>query len=279
MRRKDWQSPILWRTRNRRRIWIFHEQMNVMAVTVTAVAVTVTTTTKRRSSSSGTQALWWGFVWGPLPIVVFLLRGGEHDHDHDAVATPTTPPQNAMATCVPTMAPGVPPEGSLLQSVLPDFTVEATAKPGAPQAKACEWMLEDGVLKVGGRNHWRIRQRFAPATLHFSTNGDNWSNDKDWVHHDTHECFWFSHDWFKSTSSNQFDDFVGIQREHANPCETVLSPASIEFAHGKERDCHHLWVWGNDLTGAVPPEVFFLTSLRSFSLRENPDLSGHIPTD
>ena len=60
--------------------------------------------------------------------------------------------------------------------------------PLSPQGKAYDWMKNvDTALDVC--TYPTLNQRYAMATLYFSTNGDGWTKSADWLT-DVSECSW-----------------------------------------------------------------------------------------
>jgi hypothetical protein len=89
----------------------------------------------------------------------------------------------------------------------------------------------------------RLLQRFALVTFYYSTNGENWDGDENWVTPMTHECEW------TGVSGCQVGSlFVDYD-----------APARIKSLL---RAVHHL-------SGPVPPEIGHLTLLRSLELSSN----------
>lgn len=66
---------------------------------------------------------------------------------------------------------------------------KALRTPWTPQNQAYNWLLEDPNLSLYS-NQTKI-QRYALATMYYSTNGDNWTNNAGWLGHGN-ECDWYS---------------------------------------------------------------------------------------
>ncbi|CAB9504376.1 Leucine Rich Repeat [Seminavis robusta] len=63
-------------------------------------------------------------------------------------------------------------------------------KPDSPRSKANTWMWNDPLLE--SYPSWRQHQRFAMAVIYFSTEGDHWLQNDDWLSYEVPECEWFS---------------------------------------------------------------------------------------
>jgi Leucine-rich repeat (LRR) protein len=131
----------------------------------------------------------------------------------------------------------------LLVSVSPDNGA-ALQDESSPQYQAFAWLSQNAALSVYSQR--RKLQRYALATLYFSTDGVNWAQNASWLSN-ANECSWY-------TRSSQ-------------PC-------------GALSDYQNLELYYNDLQGQIPPEIGLLTSLRRIQISGGPDrsLSGSIPT-
>jgi hypothetical protein len=111
---------------------------------------------------------------------------------------------------------------------------EALSTPSTPQNKALEWLASNSDL--GTYTSETIIQRYALATLYFSTNGDSWYYKALWLSNDN-ECNWWQHDLGSST------------------CSDTGAVANVELHD-------------NDLKGPIPPEIGLLTNLSKFLTEE-----------
>lgn len=116
--------------------------------------------------------------------------------------------------------------------------------PSSDQSRALEWIVADQLLTDPILPKSRILQRFALATLFFSTHGANWTNSTRWLT-SSHECDWYH------PRTNYVCTESGIM--------------------------HTLQMDGNGLSGTLPPELA-LMSFRGIFLRDN-NISGTIPTE
>jgi hypothetical protein len=107
-------------------------------------------------------------------------------------------------------------------------------------------MLSDEYTLSQGLTDDRLLQRFALVTFYYSTNGENWGGDENWLYPITHECEWSR---------------VGCPSWPYDATVTITS----------------LYQFNNHLSGPVPPEIGHLTQLTSLDLSSN-DLTS-IPSE
>lgn len=143
-----------------------------------------------------------------------------------------------------------------LQDLLPpESWVAATTRTSSPQHKALEWAVQDPYLR--NYSDERLYQRFALAALYYSTKGDHWNNDKDWLSYEINECKW-------EGQAKSFFAFGDIEVE--------MSPCRSDNSSLYER----LWIEENNLEGSIPDEIYIMSSLKSISFWKNTNLSGTI---
>ncbi|KAL7527300.1 hypothetical protein ACHAXR_005110 [Thalassiosira sp. AJA248-18] len=114
----------------------------------------------------------------------------------------------------------------------------------SPQYHALYWMAHEDVLRYAPENdHWikKIIQRYTLAVLYFATNGEAWTNTLFFLSN-YDEC-----NWHRKSHTGYFTG--------AGHCEGGYITA--------------LALWGNNLKGALPPEIGSLTSLRTLSVFDN----------
>ena len=114
-------------------------------------------------------------------------------------------------------------------------------------------------------------QRFALATLYYSTDGGNWS-DGGWLE-SNHECDW-------GDSDDQFADLTCSQEsaiQELNLFQDNLS-GRIPIELALLTLLTHLELFSNQLTGFIPSEIGLLTQLTLLSLWQN-QLMGSIPSE
>jgi len=126
------------------------------------------------------------------------------------VQVPTTAPPTGPLTSPPSTSPPTSPPTdtptlfsldrssviALIQSRLPSTTFD---NPESAQSQALEWVLNDELSK-SGISADQIVQRFALATLYFSTDGTFWSGSTKWLE-PVDECTW-------AESSNQSGEHI-----------------------------------------------------------------------
>jgi len=157
----------------------------------------------------------------------------------ESTTEPTTTPEEDTSTDAPTVTP------SLLFE-FPEYTLPALQQEDSPQSMALTWMLSDP--NVSSYSVERQMQRFALATFYYTTNGDAWTLNTNWLKTDTdndvHECFWYS----QVPVCNALQEYIVIELND------------------------------NNLVGELPPELAMLTSLTELHLQKN-QLQGGIPTE
>jgi len=143
----------------------------------------------------------------------------------------------------------------LLHHVLPEYTKNAiiNGDNDSPQYKAYKWLeIDQRVSSSGLVNNISMNrrlQRFVLAVFYYSTNGDKsyWRTNDGWMRHETHECDWYT------------DETTGIICSDDNENYKTLHLNNM------------------NLTGAIPSELFLLSSLVKIDLSMNA-LMETIPT-
>jgi tetrahydromethanopterin S-methyltransferase subunit B len=110
----------------------------------------------------------------------------------------------------------------LLSSISSDGG-EALSNTSTPQNKALEWLADDTNLESSSNE--TIIQRYALATLYYSTNGDSWDNNTLWL-----------------DSGEECSGWYGLE------CTTTGAVSALKLG-------------GINLQGTLPPEIGFLTLL------------------
>jgi len=67
--------------------------------------------------------------------------------------------------------------------------------PESPQSRAIDWLSTGGGTDIitGPTKlsvEWQVQQRYVLAVLYYSTNGEQWKNQYDYLNNDKHECDW-----------------------------------------------------------------------------------------
>ena len=132
---------------------------------------------------------------------------------------------------------------------------DALDDPNSAQFKAARWMaLEDAKqLPLFPIVSHRFLQRYALATIYFSTGGENWLYDLNFASPKRDECHW-NHK-FRQSHGASYD--LGVGCDSDNQVTSVVIDAM-------------------GLVGTLPPELSLLTNLQLLSLHSN-SLSGAIP--
>jgi Leucine-rich repeat (LRR) protein len=204
----------------------------------------------------------------PVLIVLILWWSGVFDRARNIVVL-TEAPSHA-----PTSAPTASPTPYFLP--LPEFTIEAIMNNpnGSPQAKAYQW-IQDGP-NIEQYSDERKQQRYALATFHYSTNGDNWTLQDDWLSYEVHECDW------RSKWINVGPDSVGVCDENGNYLSLIMTLNGLSGSLVPEiallSHLRFLDVASNAVTGQLPTELGLLTRLQDLSADFN-ELTSTLPTE
>lgn len=196
--------------------------------------------------------------------IVFLTSGAavgitvglmiNQPHDSQTLArNQDTQATTAESRLTPTASPSQAPRTmdmmiEELQSSLPLYTLVALKNEDSPQAKALQWIREHP--PIANNSVGRMTQRFALATVFYSTYGDHWDQSAGWLNGTSHECDWFT------TSSSEKDS-------SCDPGDDSI--VTLRLVQ-------------NSLDGTIPSELALITSLRTLQLELNPFLNGTIPT-
>jgi hypothetical protein len=206
--------------------------------------------------------------------------------------TPTLNP-----TSRPTTMPTVP------NPVLFDFLVQnsfdegrALSDPSSPQYRAFGWLALNRNLE--SYSEARRLQRYALATLYYSTNGDEWLNKGNWMS-DANECGWFSKAGLGPCNAPgsevknfelDYNNLNGVMPAelallsnslerivlHGGPSEALDGSIPTEF--GYLTNLRLVYLPNNSLTGTFPSEMGRLTNLQQMNLSNN-QLKGALPSE
>lgn len=122
---------------------------------------------------------------------------------------------------------------------------EALQTPGRPQNEALHWLAND--TYQGYHTDEKLIQRYALATLFYSTNGRNWYNKSSWL-------------------------------DNGDECGRWWQPVGKIVCDQPTGAVKSLGLGGNNLKGTVPPEIGLLSSLLSLGLSSN-TLTSTIPSE
>jgi hypothetical protein len=143
---------------------------------------------------------------------------------------------------------------------------ESFSDPQSPQTRALDWLANrDGLkLEVNAPN---LIQRYTLAVLFYSTGGENWRRDLNWLS-DEHECQWNAEGGIRScTQDNEVKDIsLWNNLKGSIPNELgVLTKLEI------------LYLARNSLQGTIPTQLGLLTDLTYIGLHVN-SLVGSVPS-
>jgi len=131
-----------------------------------------------------------------------------------------------------------------LYEKLPSYALENLANENSPQSQAYKWDLADtGASSLATEKRL---ERYAMASLFYSTQGDSWREKSNWLSTTVSPCDWYS------TSTN-----------------TVCNPNG---------EVDNLDLVANGLNGPLPEELGLLSSMWVLSLGDNARLAGSLPT-
>eukprot|EP00980_Cylindrotheca_fusiformis_P007640 scaffold1605_cov141-Cylindrotheca_fusiformis.AAC.3 len=197
------------------------------------------------------------------------------------IRTPTIPPASFNPTKTHTRDPSIRPTTSPTVSnhILFDFLVQnsfdggrALGNPSSPQYKAFSWLAKNQNLE--SYTETRRLQRYAMATLYYSTNGDEWLNNKNWLS-DGNECGWYSKAG-RGPCNAPGSDLINLELDYNNlngflPVELGLLSNSLErvVLHGGPSEA---------LDGSIPTEVGYLTNLNLLYMPNN-SMTGSFPSE
>jgi hypothetical protein len=182
-----------------------------------------------------------------------LFNNDDEESQQTIIVLPTPkplPPVTQAPVTLPTKAPTVAPTKIQSSTKLVNLIIEAYPQgqpaledQNSPQAKALKWL--DSSTNSGISEGNSILQRYALATVYYSTNGDDWIDNMGWLSEED-ECNWMS------TTAESICDDLG-----------KYTKLDLEE---------------NNLVGTLPAELGILSdTLRSINTRTN-DLSGEIPS-
>jgi hypothetical protein len=178
---------------------------------------------------------------------------------------------------IPTTAPVAPvispaetcgslPRDEALKAILVEVTDGALLDaPATPQGMAFQWLRDDDPLQIDPCTYATVEQRYALATLYYSTSGDTWDTNTGWLS-GAAECTWFGVTCGGTeVTSLILGTFVGKDPK-LNKWIPILTV------------CLRLWLFTeeNQLEGEIPLEVRVFTSIETFRLGSNA-LEGPIP--
>lgn len=136
---------------------------------------------------------------------------------------------------------------------------EALRDSSSPQFQAVRWLNDNE--NFDSFSDAKKLTRYALATFYYSTQGDSWIDNTNWVT-DADECEWYSSVERTCTEALEVvtDDFVTYLQE------PVFSALELDL---------------NNVQGVIPPEVSLLVNLTSFSIRSSEEayVIGGLPSE
>jgi len=177
------------------------------------------------------------------------------------------------------------------QSWLPPYTLLDDRD--SPQYLAWDWVMKDPQFDI--YPEWKIQQRFALATFYYATNGPGWINKTGYLEYDVDECLWHNmpyqkfdylldkYYWNKQPWSkqawNQAMKAFWVSHKHDNPCHSAVTTTASATANTDSDGVYrYLQQYSNGLQGTIPPELFMLTGLKSWSFMA-PTFHGGLPSE
>ena len=153
-----------------------------------------------------------------------------------------------------------------LQSIVNQITSDLSImiNPHSPQAKALEWSRNDiKIYPVSVTS--RIVQRYALATLYYSTNGTYWKTNRNWGN--GHECEWYG---VVCDSDDNTTFHVTYMDLNSNNLVGTITPEI-----GWITTLEQIHLWGNKLVGSIPSTLSRLANLHTIYM-DNNYLDGNI---
>jgi hypothetical protein len=166
---------------------------------------------------------------------------------------------------------------------------EALQKFGSPQQQALAWLLNDTFQ--GYYNDEKLIQRFALATVFYSTHGDTWQNNSMWLDNGDECGRWWQHvggltcdsetgaisdlDLNENDLRGQIPPEIGLLSELVTLQlkQSDFKGSSIPEQIGKLSLLEKLLIQSCSLSGTIPVTVANITTLKDLNLAGN-DLSG-----
>jgi len=147
-----------------------------------------------------------------------------------------------------------------LQYIVNKITPDAAIlnDPHTPQSKALEWAKNDmAIYNVEVVS--RVAQRYALATLYYSTNGTGWQTNANWGH--GHECEWYGVGCESGENNIVSVTYLDLNSNHLDGTipEEIGYIAMLEQIH----------LWGNNLVGSIPSTLSQLINLNTLYLDQN----------
>lgn len=210
----------------------------------------------------------------------FGLTHSSEDNNEPSSSNQTTQATYGPST-VPTATITTVSPSWILDSLPPSTVGSIQTDPASAQAKAYNWILDDPSIILENDDDtsnnrdtqsFRAHQRFALATIFYSTAGPSWKLRDNWLNHTLDECT----EWF---FRQQIDDLYAVSN---NLGDINQGTPRINLTSSCDDEGHFriLSLTENTLQGSIPPEVALLSHLEVFDFSQNEGLEGSsIPTE
>lgn len=228
---------------------------------IPTVANAVDATRFAEKARKARQCLMFGFFVILVAVVIAASVIGIQYKPTASKAVESTPyPATSIS---PSSGPSVSPTLSreaYLRSLLPE--------PLSPQPLAFEWSTMDPYFE--NRLDWQIVQRYSLAAFYYSTNGDRWLKNTNWLTYNHSVCQWFNH----KTEYLEEVDYV-----LPNSSVSLCPPYNDTALYQVEEDARvgEIYLGVNNLQGTLPDELYLLTDLRLLDFSGN-QLEGTLST-
>lgn len=239
----------------------------------------------------------------PSPTYPLTPNSTDLENGNNSTTEKNTPTASPTTTA-PTNT-YVPEDGALFSSIAAkSFDSGAAIETfGTPQNRAFVWLQDDvqaqdeRQLRKARRNLKEIStfektiQRYAMAVFYYSTNGDDWTNNTNWLSFNTSECLWanqISKNEIQRGSACDGDNRLTILDFEANNLQGTL-PAELgllkhlthfRIVHLQKKETFGLNGGGSSgFTGLIPKELGLATNMRVVELFGNDftdTLHGHL---
>jgi hypothetical protein len=162
--------------------------------------------------------------------------------------------------------------------------------PESPQSRAAKWLFQD--TGFSGYSGDKKLQRYALATLYYSTGGNNWSDWSGWLS-ESNECSWQNGKNAWNCDGSGMLTSLDLQDQNLigsiPPELTLLSNSLVKLILsnnklygpiptqlGAMKFLNKLQMTRNDLTGGIPTEMGLMANLKILGLGRN-RLIGSLP--
>ncbi|CAB9502853.1 leucine rich repeat [Seminavis robusta] len=223
------------------------------------------TSTDENSNRKKLQIVGGVFLLAVLVAMIGVVAMASQQSSRFDIATGNESEELIPSTETPSTAPTMVADA---WAGLPESTILALEDPMTPQSRAYEWIMNDP--NRSSYPDWKVLQRFALAAIYYSTGGEEWNLQKDWLSYTVDECSWY----FRSLVGG-VEDFFLFE-------ETAEMTSEVEHVHSACSDDGqylHLVFTENNMYGTLPPELSMLDSLKILEVGANENLYGSVPSE